>query len=67
MILTGYLKPRCEKFTLCINTRVQTLSKEGKRGILEASRRESSRRMRWNSNGYLSTGFPDILGSLLSN
>ena len=40
--------------------------KQGKRWILDASRRESSRRMRWHSNGYPSTGFPDILGSFLS-
>jgi len=40
--------------------------KQGKRWILDASRREYSRRMRWHSNGYPSTGFPDILGSFLS-
>ena len=35
--------------------------KQGKRWILD-----TSRRMRWHSSGYLSTSFPDILGSFLS-
>jgi hypothetical protein len=30
---------------------------------LEPSRRESSRRVSWHSNGCSSTGIPDILGS----
>jgi hypothetical protein len=32
---------------------------------LEPSRRESSRRMSWLSNGCSRTGIPDILGSFL--
>jgi hypothetical protein len=31
MVLAGFLKPGCEKFTLCLTARVRTLSKEGKK------------------------------------
>ena len=40
--------------------------KKGKRWILDASRREYSRRMGWHSNGYPCIGFPDIVESFLS-
>jgi hypothetical protein len=63
MILAGYIKLGCKLLALYSLLGCEHGIKGGKDKDLEPSRRESSRRVSWLSNGYLGVGIPDILGS----
>jgi hypothetical protein len=63
LIPAGYLKLGCELLTLYSFLGCKDSLKGEKDKDLEPSRRESSRRMSWLSNGYSGAGIPDILGS----
>jgi hypothetical protein len=63
LILAGYLKRGCELLVLYSLLGCEHALKEEKDKKLEPSRRESSRKVSWLSNGYSGAGIPDILGS----
>jgi hypothetical protein len=63
LILAGHLKLGCELLALYSLLGCEHALKGEKDKNLEPSRRESSRRMSWFSNGYSDAGIPDILGS----
>jgi hypothetical protein len=63
LILAGYIKLGCELLALYSLLGCEHVLKGEKDKNLEPSRRESSRRMSWLSNGYSGAGIPDILGS----
>ena len=63
LILAGYIKLGCEPLALYSLLGWKHVIKEEKDKNLEPSRRESSRRMSWISNGYSGAVIPNILGS----
>jgi hypothetical protein len=63
LILAGCIKLGCELLALYSLLGCEHVLKEEKDKNLEPSRRESSRRVSWLSNGYSGAGIPDILGS----
>jgi hypothetical protein len=63
LILAGYIKLGCEPLALYSLLGCEHVLKEEKDKNLEPSRRESSRRVSWLSNGYSGVGIIDILGS----
>ena len=63
LILVGYIKLVCELLALYSLLGCENVLKGERDKNLEPSRRESSRRVSWLSNGCSGAGILDILGS----